>query len=335
MSSVPSTSRTRSRMLARPRCPPATRTVRVEADAVVGDGEEQPVVHPTQSDGGRGRGGVAGHVVQRLLGHAEQAERRVLGHDLGQRTDVHREIELGLGDLVARTPSQRLGQAELLEDRRVQLVREGVDVLAEAHEPLADGLHRLGLRPVSGVELGTADVDRQDGEPLAHVVVQFAREQSPLLLVRPDQAPAQIVQFLLAAFALGDVAQHAERLDGAVGSVTRDDDGDVLDPLLSLDRMQVAVLDEEPLQPAVVQPAAFVQHAGPVGGVQMLASRTPGGQGLVRDRRGCRRGRGTGRRRRPRLGRSPPRRRRGRRARPPSPGGPRSCAAPPERACAR
>ena len=106
---------------------------------------------------------------------------------------------------------ERLGQAELLQDRRVQLVRQGVDVLAEAYEPLANRPHRLGLRPVRRGELGAADVDRQHGEPLRHVVVQLAREQRALLLVGPDQAPAQVAQLVLGSLALRDVAEDAER----------------------------------------------------------------------------------------------------------------------------
>ena len=103
----------------------------------------------------------------------------------------------------------------------MQLVRQGVDVLAEAHEPLANRSHRRGLRPVRRGELGAADVDRQHGEPLRHVVVQLAREQRALLLVGPDQAPAQVAQLVLGSLALGDVAEDAERPDRASGGVAR------------------------------------------------------------------------------------------------------------------
>ena len=162
----------------------------------------------------------------------------------------------------------------------MQLVCEGVDVLAEAHESLADCLHRLRLGLVLGGGLGAAYVDGQDGKPLTHIIVQFAREKGALLLVRPDQAPAQIVQLLLAALALGDVAQHAERLDGAAVGVTRSGDGDVLDPSLPLGRMQIAVLDEEPWQRAVMQPAAFVQYPLAVVGVQVLRPELQGAKAL-------------------------------------------------------
>ena len=154
---------------------------------------------------------MADHVAQRLLRHAEQAERRVLADGGGQRVEVHREVDPALAAAPFAFRPERLGQAELLQDRRVQLVRQGVDVLAEAHEPLADRLHRLGLRPVRRGELGAADVDRQHGEPLRHVVVQLAREQRALLLVGPDQAPAQVAQLVLGSLALRDVAEDAER----------------------------------------------------------------------------------------------------------------------------
>ena len=190
--------------------------------------------------------------------------------DGGQRLEVHREVEPALATAPFAFRAQRLDQAELLQDRRVQLVRQGVDVLAEAHEARADLLHRLCLRLVRGGELGAADVDRQHGEPLAHVVVQLAREQRSLLLMGPDQALAQVVQLVLGALALGDVAEDAVRLDRASGGVARGDAADVLEPLLPLARRQVAILEEEPLQPPVVQLLAHVHHAGAVVGMQML-----------------------------------------------------------------
>ena len=165
---------------------------------------------------------MAGHVAQRLLRHAEQAERRVLpasGRGSGSRSTESVEPALAAPPFAFRP--QRLGQAELLEDRRVQLVGQGVDVLAEAHEPLADRPHRLRLRSVRRGELGAADVDRQHGEPLRHVVVQLAREQRALLLLGPDQAPAQVAQLLLGPLAVGDVAQDAVRADRASGGVAR------------------------------------------------------------------------------------------------------------------
>ena len=103
----------------------------------------------------------------------------------------------------------------------MQLVGQGVDVLAEAHESLADGLHGLRLLPVGGGQLGAADVDRQHGEPLAHVVVQLAGEQRPLLLLRRDQAAAEVARLLLGPLALGHVAEDAVGADGESARIAR------------------------------------------------------------------------------------------------------------------
>ena len=82
----------------------------------------------------------------------------------------------------------------------MQLVGQRVDVLAEAHELGAHRSHHLGLRAVGRSELSAAHIDRQHGQPLRHVVVQFARKQRALVLVGPDQAPAEIAQRLLGPF---------------------------------------------------------------------------------------------------------------------------------------
>ncbi len=174
--------------------PSSLRLRRIEADAVVADGKEQTVVHLPQGDVSGARTGVAGHVVQRLLRHAEQAERRLFPDDAGSGSDLQREFERAPAALPFALRPQRLGEAELVQDRRVQLVGQGVDVLAEAHEPLAKRSHRLCLRSVGSGELGAADLDRQHGDPLRQVVVQLAREQRALLLVGADQTPAQVVQ---------------------------------------------------------------------------------------------------------------------------------------------
>ena len=100
--------------------------------------------------------------------------------------------------------------------------------------------------------------------------MQLAREQRALLLVGPDQAPAQVAQLLLGSLALRDVAEDAERDDHVSGGVAPGDAGHVMDPLLPMGRMQEAVLDVEPLQPPVVHLLALVHHAFAVVGMQML-----------------------------------------------------------------
>ena len=87
--------------------------------------------------------------------------------------------------------------------------------------PSRTAAHRLGLRPGRRGELGAADFDRQHGEPLRHVVVQLAREQRALLLLGPDQAPAQVAQLVLDPLGLRDVAQHADTIERASRGIAR------------------------------------------------------------------------------------------------------------------
>jgi hypothetical protein len=82
--------------------------------------------------------------------------------------------------------------------------------------------------------------------------VQLAGEQRPLLLMGPDESPAQVVQFALGVLALGDVTEDAVRLDRASGGVARRDAGEVPDPLLLAARRQEAILEGELLQPSIV-----------------------------------------------------------------------------------
>ncbi len=58
--------------------PAPSRIQRIETDAVVPNGEEQPVVHLPQGDARGACTGVPGDVIQRLLRHAEKADRRIL-----------------------------------------------------------------------------------------------------------------------------------------------------------------------------------------------------------------------------------------------------------------
>ena len=135
----------------------------------------------------------------------------------GKRFELHEISSSTPAALPFALRPECFGEAELVQDRRVQLVRQGVDVLAEPHKPFADRPHRLRLRSVRCGELGASGLDRQHGDPLRQVVVQFAREQRALLFVGADQSPAQIAQFVLDALAFGDVAEDAECADRASG----------------------------------------------------------------------------------------------------------------------
>ena len=67
---------------------------------------------------------------------------------------------------------------------------------------------------VSGEPLDNCCEQRQLGgqqrDPLAELVMQLARQADPLLLVRVDQLPAELAQFLLGLPALRDVAARIQ-----------------------------------------------------------------------------------------------------------------------------
>ena len=114
---------------------PARCTPGLEADAVVADREQQAAVRLLKPDGRGGRGGVASHVGKRFLGDAQQAEGHVRVDGIRQRCDIDRDGELlPVVAPVALRP-QRFGEAQLLEDRGVQLIGEAVHIVAEVREP--------------------------------------------------------------------------------------------------------------------------------------------------------------------------------------------------------
>ena len=126
--------------------------------------------------------------------------------------------------------------------------------------------------------------------------MQLARQQRALLLVGLDQAPAQVAHLVLGAPALRDVAEDTVRPDPASAGVAAGDAGQVLDPALPPRRMEVAILDGEPLQPPVLQLLAQVQTRVRGRRDAGAPSRTRGPGVPAPDPGGCRRGRGSDRR---------------------------------------
>ena len=52
---------------------------------------------------------------------------------------------------------QRLGQTEFLQNRRVQMIRHGVDILAEANEPIPNPLHCISQRRIGRIAFSTTN----------------------------------------------------------------------------------------------------------------------------------------------------------------------------------
>ncbi len=166
MSRVPFTSRTRSRMLARPRLRAEPGWPSAKPTSVIPHREQPAPVQSAQRHACGVGPGVVGHVAQRFLRDAKETERRVPAEVRGHRsisTDERQRISAP--DPFAFCP-QRLGQAELLQHRGMELIGKGVDVLAEPDESVPDVAHRLRMRLV-GCRLFRAARRRWPAPPAA------------------------------------------------------------------------------------------------------------------------------------------------------------------------
>ena len=77
-------------------------------------------------------------------------------------------------------------------------IRECVDIFAQAHQLAVDGLRSAVMCVrLTGLESGCVDCHAR--QALCDIIVQFASESSPLVLVRREQPPAQRKRFALGA----------------------------------------------------------------------------------------------------------------------------------------
>ena len=271
--------------------------------------------------------------LERQLADLVEKERRAV-RDL-EAPDLARQGP-GVGALL---PAEQLALHEPGRQRgAVDLDHQAAPARAEPVDGLGDellagaGLAANEHRGVRGRDLLHQAQDLLDGGALpGDLAVRVDHPDLGLEVVALRLEPVlqsldlrvRLPQGLLALPALRDVAEDAERPDRASAGVALGDAGQVVKPLLSVSRMQVAILDGEPLQPAVVQLLALLQHASPVVRMQMLDPEIQGLEALLRVPGECRRRREAGRRLGPCPRRSPPRRTRGRRGRRPPPGEPR------------
>src|SRR5688500_3092195 len=68
-------------------------------------------------------------------------------------------------------------------------------ILAQSNEVFSQAAHAFDYL---GVALDAAGVDRQPGQPLREVVVQFSREVPPLIFVRGDQTACKLLDLAMA-----------------------------------------------------------------------------------------------------------------------------------------
>ena len=200
-----------------------------------------------------------------------------------------------------------------------------------------DGLHLGQIRRLLEEHLLRGlGIAEDDAERLVQLVGQRAGQHAHRVHARQvHQVVAQFPGFRFRLLLRGDIANHAEGADRAPGGVAPGDTAHVMDPLLPLGRMQVAILDRDPVEPPLVQLLTLVQHPLAVVRMQMLHPELQGLEALQLVRGNAADLAETVRRRSRYVRQSSLRSTRGRPDRFPPRGGPRWRETPPRHVCAR
>ena len=172
-------------MLTRPR-PVPNRSSHVEPRPVVEYGHGEVGVATLQMDENLARAAMLERVLKRLLHDAIHAERHILRHVRRHVLVRDRDGHTRARELVLKA-GERRRQPDQAQLRRVQTVRQIVHALGEgvraakrgAGKPLAEVGRLLQVRG-------------HQRDLLAEIVVQFARDARALVLLRLDQAAAEI-----------------------------------------------------------------------------------------------------------------------------------------------
>lgn len=164
----------------------------VEAPSVVDDRQLHPVFRLCQCHADMTRPSVLRYVAECLLGNPVQAQRHV-GPDA-------RDVAVGAVGHVDRLPvlklcgerTQRRVQIRVLEQSGMQLMGELADFIPERQHALLDGRERSHhvslIRPTAKRALDAADHDRQNNDPLTHVIMEIARNPGALGFPRSNQS---------------------------------------------------------------------------------------------------------------------------------------------------
>ena len=132
------------------------------------------------------RAAVPQGVLQRLLHDTVQAQRDVMRQRVRHVLVSDRDRHVGPGELLLKAGKCR-GEAEQPELDRVEAVRQVVDALGQ---PVSAAQGRAA-KPLAEVG-GLLQIGHDESDLLADVVVQLPGDPRPLVLLRLDQAAAQI-----------------------------------------------------------------------------------------------------------------------------------------------
>ena len=216
--------------------------------------------------------------LERGLAHLVQEQRRAVRHVEAARLARQRSGEgapLAPEQLALHEPRRQRRAVDLHHHARaaaaLPVQRLGDELLSAAglaaHEHRCVGgrdlLHEL-QHPLDGGALpGDLAVTAHDADLRLQVVALRLQPVLEALDLRE-----RLAQRLLSLLPLRDVADHAERLDDPRAGVALRHAGHVVEPALAPRRVQVAVVDVEPLDFTLVQATPGFQHALAIFGVQ-------------------------------------------------------------------
>src|SRR5881628_1290821 len=186
--------------LADPEQPEVRRGLAGEAATVVLDGQAHAAVLDPDPHIDPARRGVAGHVGERLLHHAEERHLELRPEGCERLVDLERGVDAGAAAEVLDQTAQRRHQAQV-ERRGPQQIAQ----VANLGERLPHHLARLAAS--LEVEL---DLDR--GQHLAGLVVELAGDAPPLVLLGAQELVGELLELEVALLeGAPPVAQHQEQ----------------------------------------------------------------------------------------------------------------------------
>src|SRR6266571_5656647 len=186
-----------------------------DAVAVVPDLELHPVRRFSQTDLAAAASGMPPEVGQALLDDPEDCRLQVRRQARGTEPDPQADPDAAFLLQAAAVPAQGADKADLVEDRRMEEVRQAPEfVHAVLEQPLAfRQAGRQGRAAPAGERL---QAELQAGELLGGRVVQLARDPAALFLLRLEQAGRQLAQgdFELLASAIVGLEEVAGLAEG-------------------------------------------------------------------------------------------------------------------------
>jgi hypothetical protein len=149
---------------------------------------------------------MTGHIAQRLLCHSKKAKPRV------ERNAVREHFHAGVdGNRLLLLESftlhlERVRQAQILQQRGMQLVGKRMHIFAQSDQSVAHLPNQFAASIAFRSQGGAAGIDGQAREALRDIIVQLPGQPGPFRLLRVNELATQLPGHPLGLLALGDIA---------------------------------------------------------------------------------------------------------------------------------